>query len=165
MFPKKHKLTIYTAYVFSKICYGIEIYGSINKTMSKRLQVVSNKLLKISFSLSPFHSINQLHQGLDLLQVQDAYKANVLKFVFLCLHNTPLSMFNDYYQRRRNLHEINLRDLNVLHVPEGYSAIALSSTRINGAKLWNNLPLEIRKLGEVTDFIKALQKYFGESYT
>ena len=34
MVPKKHKLTIYTAYVFSKICYGIEIYGSINKTLS-----------------------------------------------------------------------------------------------------------------------------------
>ena len=165
MVPKKHKLTIYTAYVFSKICYGIEIYGSMNKTLSKRLQVVSNKLLKILFSLSPFYSTNQLHQGLDILQVKDAYKANVLKFVFLCLHNTPLSMFNDYYQRRRNLHERNLRDLNVLHVPEGYSAIALSSTKINGAKLWNNLPLEIRKLGEVTDFRKALHKYFVESYT
>ena len=137
----------------------------MNITLSKRLQVVSNKLLKILFSLSPFHSTNQLHQGLDILQVKDAYKANVLKFVFLCLHNTPLSMFNDYYQRRRNLHERNLRDLNVLHEPEGYSAIALSSTKINGAKLWNNLPLEIRKLGEVTDFRKALQKYFVESYT
>ena len=163
MVPKKHKLTIYTAYVFSKICYGIEIYGSINKTLSKRLQVVSNKLLKILFSLSPFHSTNQLHQGLDILQVKDAHKANVLKFVFLCLHNTPLSMFNNYYQRGRNLHERTLRDLNVLHVPEGYSA--LSSTKINGAKLRNNLPLEIRKLGEVTDFRKALQKYFVESYT
>ena len=73
-------------------------------------------------------------------------------------------MFNEYYQSRRNLHEINLRDLNVLHVPEGYSAIASSSTKINGAKLCNNLPLEIRKLGEVTDFRKALQKYFVESY-
>ena len=86
-------------------------------------------------------------------------------FVFLCLHNTPLSMFNDYYERWRNLHERNLCDLNVLHVPEGYSAIALSSTKNNSAKLWNNLPFEIRKLGNVTDFRKALQKYFVESYT
>ena len=33
-----------------------------------------------------------------------------------------------------------------LHVPVGYSAIAVSSTRINGAKMGNELPLEIKKM-------------------
>ena len=132
MVPKKHKLTIYNAYVLSKICYGIEIYGSVNKTQSKRLQVVSNKLLKILFCRSPLHSTNQLHKGLDILQVIDVYKASVLKFVSLCLPKIPLPMFKDYYQSRRNMHDRNLRDFNVLHVPEGYSAMALSSTKKSG---------------------------------
>ena len=35
--PKQHKLTIYKAYVFSKNRYGIEIYGSLNETLSNRL--------------------------------------------------------------------------------------------------------------------------------
>ena len=112
-----------------KIRYGIEIYGSVNKTQSKRLLVVSNKLLKILFCMSPLHSTIQLHQVLDILQVIDVYKASVLKFVFLCLRKISLPMFIDYYQSWRNMHDRNLRDLNVLHVPEGYSAMALSSTK------------------------------------
>ena len=35
--PKKYKLTIYKAYVSSKISYGIEIYGSLSVTLSKRV--------------------------------------------------------------------------------------------------------------------------------
>ena len=42
--PKQHKLTIYRAYVLTEIRYGIEIYGSLNETLSNWLQIVSNKL-------------------------------------------------------------------------------------------------------------------------
>ena len=143
--PKKHKLTIYNAYVLSKICYGIEIYGSLSETLNNRLQIVSNKLLKILFKLSPFHSTNQLHKELDILKVKDVYKSRVLNFVFLCLNHTPLCMFNNYFQKRQNLHDRNLRDKKNLHVPVGYSAMALSTTKINGAKIWNELSLEIKK--------------------
>ena len=126
--PKKYKLAIYDAYVYSKLRYGIEIYGSLNVTLKKRLQIVSNKLLKILFCMSPFHSTNQLHKGLYILQINDVYKASVLKFVFLCVNHTPLSIFDQYYKRRRDQHSRSLRDLHNLHVPDGYSAIALSST-------------------------------------
>ena len=98
--PKQHKLTIYKAYVLTKVRYGIEIYGSFNETLSNRLQIVSNKLLKILFNMSPFHSTNQLHKELDILKVKDVYKSCVLKFVFLCLNHTPLRMFNNYFQKR-----------------------------------------------------------------
>ena len=163
--PKKYKLTNYKAYVSSKISYGIEIYGSLGVTLSKRLQIVSNKLLKILFCMSPFHSTNQLHKELDILQVKDACRTSLLKFVFQCLYHTPLAMFKEYYQKRRNLHDRNLRDQHIVHVPEGYSALALSSTKIHGAKLWNELPLEIRKLDDISCFKKALQRHFMESYT
>ena len=163
--PKKYKLAIYDAYVYSKIRYGIEIYGSLNVTLRKRLQIVSNKLLKILFCMSPFHSTNQLHKGLDILQINDVYKASVLKFVFLCVNHTPLSIFDQYYKRRRDQHSRSLRDLHNLHVPDGYSAIALSSTKIHGAKLWNELPLEIRKLDDVNCFKEAIKKHFMKSYS
>ena len=60
--PNKYKMAIYNAYVYSKIRYGIEIYA--------------------------FQSTNQLHKGLDILQINDIYKASVLKFVFRCVNHT-----------------------------------------------------------------------------
>ena len=73
---------------FSKICHGIEMYRSLSEILNNRLQIVSNKLLKILFKLSPFHSTSQLHKELDILKVEDFYKSRVLNFVFLCLNHT-----------------------------------------------------------------------------
>ena len=51
-----------------------------------------------------------------------------------------------------------------VHVPVGYSAIALSFTRINGAKILNELPLEIRKIDDAICFKNSLKSHFMESY-
>ena len=116
-------------------------------------------------NMSPFHSTNQLHKELDILKVKDVYKSCVLKFVFLCLNHTPLRMFNNYFQKRQTLHDRNLRDMKTLHVPVGYSDLALSSTKINGAKLWNKLPLEIKRNDDVGCFKKSVKSHFMKSYT
>ena len=47
MIPKRHKMTIFNSFVNSKICYGIEIYGSLKDCLCKRLQIICNKLLNI----------------------------------------------------------------------------------------------------------------------
>ena len=57
--PKKLKLLIYNANVLSNITYGIEMYGSMSDTKRKRLQIISNKLLKKSFIMNPLYSTNQ----------------------------------------------------------------------------------------------------------
>ena len=144
--PKKHKLAIYNAYVLTKICYGIEIYGPLSETLSNRLQIVPNKLLKILFNMSLFHSTNQLHNELNILKVKDVYKSRVLQFVFQCLNHILLCMYNNYFQKRESLHDRNLRDMKNLHVPVGYSTIALSSTRLMVQKCGTNCHWKSEKL-------------------
>ena len=122
MIPKRHKMTIFNSFVHSKICYGIKIYGSLNDCLCKRLKIICNKLLKIFFNKNP---TNQLHKELNTLQVKDVYKARILKFTFECLNSAPLSMFQDYYKKRSQQHNRSLRDLKNLHIPEGYSGMAL----------------------------------------
>ena len=50
MIPKRHYMTIFNYFVYSKICYGIEIFGSVHEYIGKRLQGIYNKLLKIFFN-------------------------------------------------------------------------------------------------------------------
>ena len=73
LIPKKLKLLIYNAYVLSKISYGIEIYGFMSDIKCKRLQIISNKLLKILFIMNPLYSTNQLHRDNDMLMVKDLH--------------------------------------------------------------------------------------------
>ena len=115
--------------------------------------------------MRPFHSTIQLQEELDILQVKDACRTSLLEFVFQCIYHNPLAMFKEYYQKHRSLHDRNVRDQHISHVPEGYSALALLSSKIHGAKLRNELPLEIRKLDDISCFKKALQRRFVESNT
>ena len=148
MIPKRHKMTIFNSFVHSKICYWIEIYGSLNDCLCKRLQIICNKLLKIFFNKNPMYGTNQLHKKLNTLQVKDVYKARILKFTFECLNSAPLSMFQDYYKKCSQQHNRSLRDLKKLHIPEGYSGMALSTTKIKGSKIWNELPFNIRAIDD-----------------
>ena len=68
--PKRHKMTIFNSFVHSKICYRIEIYGSLNDYICKRVQIICNKVLKIFFNKNPLYGTNQLHKELNTLQVK-----------------------------------------------------------------------------------------------
>ena len=54
--------------------------------------------------------------------------------------------------------------MNHFHVPVGYSAIALSSTKINGAEIWNDLSLGIKKNDDAIYFTICVKNHFLGSY-
>ena len=45
--PHKNKHLLYYAYIYSKIKYGIEVYGTANATQIKKVQVKQNSTLKV----------------------------------------------------------------------------------------------------------------------
>ena len=101
--------------------------------------------MKILFIMNPLYSTNQLHRENDMLMVKDLYKSRVLKFVYQSLNQSPLEIFKEYFVKRRDMHNRSLRDLEYLNVPEGYSGMALTTVKIKGAKIWNEIPIEIKK--------------------
>ena len=165
LIPTKLKLLIYSAYVLSKISYGIKIYGSMSDTKCERLQIISNKLLKILFIMNPLYSTNQLHRDNDMLMVKDLHKSSVLKFVYQWLNQSPLEILKGYFAKCRDMHNRSLRDLENLHDPEGYSGMALTTVKIKGAKIWSEIPIEIRKIDKTSSFKRAVKQHFISLYT
>ena len=74
---------------------------------------------------------------------------NLNKYIY---SGTPL-------ERRRDMNNRSLRDLENLNVPEGYSGMALTTVKIKGAKIWNEIPIEIRKIDEIASFKRAVINY------
>ena len=71
MVPEKLKKQLYYSFVYSRIAYGIEVYGSCNTTLLAKVQVMQNKLLMILYNKDRRYSTNTLHHELKLLQVKD----------------------------------------------------------------------------------------------
>ena len=61
--PNNCKHQMYYAYVYSKIVYGVEIYGNTSKYQINKLQVLQNKALKLLHKTviqAPIHSTKNL---------------------------------------------------------------------------------------------------------
>ena len=71
---------LFFAFMYSRIQYGIEIYGNCAKETSK-LQVMQNKLLKLLLKYDRRTPTSFLHHVLSILQLNDTHIVKVLSFV------------------------------------------------------------------------------------
>ena len=61
---------LYFSFIYSRINYGIEVYGSCADEHLSKLQVMQNKLLKLLLKLDYHTSTNLLHFYMALLKLQ-----------------------------------------------------------------------------------------------
>ena len=78
---------LYYAFIYSRIKYGIEVYGSCSLNLKKKIQVIQNKLLKLILRRHPRTSTNELHSNMKILKVEDIYTYSLSLFVHDCLHS------------------------------------------------------------------------------
>ena len=73
-------LQLYYSLVYSKISYGMEIYGMANASILKPIQVLQNRILKtITFSHRR-RPTNDLHSKLGVLKVSDIHALKMCTF-------------------------------------------------------------------------------------
>ena len=68
---KENIKTIYYALIYSRIKYGISVYGQACETKLKRIQTLQNQLLKVLASKEYRFSTDKLHEEFELLKVKD----------------------------------------------------------------------------------------------
>ena len=99
---------LYYAFIYSRIQYGIEAYGSCAKETISKLQIMPNKLLKVLLKWDRRTPTDLVHQRLSILKIDDVYFAKVLSFVNECRSCRVPEMFVNYYKIRET--ELNLRN-------------------------------------------------------
>ena len=70
LIPNRYKHIVYYACIYSRISYGIEVYGACGVTLQKKLQIVMNKLIKSLFIKSPYHGTNEMFKELSMLKIK-----------------------------------------------------------------------------------------------
>ena len=72
-----------------------------------------------------------------------------LAFVFRCHKDTPIEPFKDYFKRRGETHEYELRNNENLSTNKICLNTGKTTTHTSGALLWNNCPTNITDLDEI----------------
>ena len=152
---------LYFAFIYSRISYGLEVYGNCSKNLIEKIQRIQNKLLKI-LTLQHFRTpTNEVHSSLNILKVKDIQSVNIICFVRNCLLKKCPENFYSYYQYRNTPYPNRSRRLNIQRTK---SLLGSLSIQILGAQKWNELPEDLKDKQVQLNFRKLLSKHFLNEY-
>ena len=115
--------SIYFNFVYSRISYGIQIFGISSKTNLKKIQTLQNKILKFLFKLDPEMSTMDLHHKIRILNIKDSYEVNVLNFVNKCLTRRCPDFLGNYFTYKQNAYNIREHQLEFGKISNQYRIV------------------------------------------
>ena len=164
--PENNRMLMFTAYFASKLYYGLELIGSADNTLIHKLQVKQNRALKILFNKDFYTPTSKLHHDLKVLKVEDAYRFNLAKFVFKQQNNLLPDIFKNHYVKIYETHGHKTRQNELLKIDNTpmNSQHREKLSKIIGAKIWNEIPQEIRKAKTLATFKLKCKAYYINRY-
>ena len=146
----KTTLSIYHAYIHSRLTYGIIIWGHC--AGADRLFKLQRRAVRIIYCLSYRADCKMCFGQLGILTLPCQY-------IFSCL--IYLKMFRDDYYTRGDTHVFNLRFQHHLNID--HHRLKRTQTGISywGPKFYNKLPIHIQNL-DVKSFKKAVKSFLLE---
>ena len=164
--PEKNKKLIFNAYFLSKIQYGIELFGCADHKLIHKLQVKQNRALKILFNKDFYTPTKKLHADLNILTVSDIHKFTMAKFVYRQQNNKLPSIYDKHFTKVGETHGHTTRQQDLLKIENTVNKSTHSentSTKI-GAKIWNELPKEIREADKLYKFKNFCKVFYIDQY-
>ena len=146
MVPEKLKKQLYYSFVYSRIAYGIEVYGSCNTTLLTKVQVMQNKLLKILYNKDCGYSTNTLYHELKLLQVKHIHELLLLKFIHIVLNGNPVKRFEVCFIKRRQIHDYETRPADFIQTAKCKTTYGKRHVHYICATKWNNLEETVKTM-------------------
>ena len=155
---------VYFSLVYSHLQYGISAWGNSAARYINKIQVQQNFIVKIITKSSFFKTeLNPLYQKLKMLNLNNIYKLEILKFMGKYQNNSLPNCFNDFYALPSKLHSYPTR----FATSDNYSMARFNksksqrSIRYQGPVIWNELPTEIKNSARKNknNFIKRVKEY------
>ncbi len=130
--------------IFSKIQYGIKVYGQESASTLRKVQIQQNRALKMLHNKNYHTPTKSLQRELNLLLVEDIYKLGVLKFVYKQQNNLLPNVFCQFYIENASIHSHNTRQNHGLHVINPTNTFCQCRRIDQGTFLWNSIPARLR---------------------
>ena len=152
---------VYLAVVKSHLQYCNTAWGDAAKTVIKPLRAMQNRIIRI-LTFAPFLSRNvqQFYKMLEVMDLKQIHRFEKGKFMFRLINKKLPSNF-EMLQCPTRAGQYSLRSAANEHIPENLARTNYGSRQIktSGVKLWNNIPLEIRKSETLNIFTNMFKKH------
>ena len=172
---------IYYALIYSHLVYAIEVWGSacdthLSNIMTQQKRSVRVMSYKDQFPdlPGPLYPSTPLFKKLEILKIKDIFLLQISKFIHKCVNSNIIDNFNQWFTLNKDVHfhrtRANFRissqeTTNNLFIPFGRTTnYGLKKVKVNGPKIWNSLPINLRNYKSLNTFKILLKKYLLELY-
>ena len=156
---------IYNALVFSHLKYCNIVWGNATKTVMKPLVALHNRIVK-TITFAPFcaPNVQQLFEKLEIHNIEQINNLEIGKFMFKYKNGMLPDQFEGYFNLSGTTHHHNLRSVaqQKLTQPKVNGLYGLKMIHNTGAKLWNDLPTEIKNQKTIKAFTNLFKFYVLE---
>ena len=144
---------VYNALIQPYFDYCSEVWDCFNKGLSDRLQKFQNRAARLIMGLKNEHGQSAIAlKSLGWMTLEERRAQLKAKLVFKTVNGlAPQSQrLCDIFKNVDEIHNYNLRgSATKLYIPKPKTEFLKNSFGYSGAKLWNQIPKEIRKFGIV----------------
>jgi hypothetical protein len=156
--------TLYFATIYPCIQYGIEVYANTCKSYLNELIILNNKALRLLQFLPIETPTATLYTNYHTLNIPNLHTFKLLQLVHKRVYSSTLLpiAFKEYFRLNSDMHRHNLRDPFNLYILSYNKGVGEKNTAIRAAKLWNDIPLELKSIASFSMFKKRLFEFLTE---
>ena len=159
LLDSKTLVFLMNAFIFSRLYYCSTVWSNTTKENIKKLQLIQNFACRIVLGLKKYDHITEGLKSLNWLNVNDRLLVNDLLMVHKCIHGLIPNYLTGKFIQRSKIHGRNTRGSGELDLPICRLKTGQRSFTFWGAKLYNNLPNEIKQTSDLKKFKAKVCKY------
>ena len=149
---------VYYSIVDSHLRYGITTWGSAKSTALDRLVSIQNKIIKYMKNID--ETLEQAFSSLKILNINNLFKFEVNKLVFLMQHGSVPDAFKDFIHSINHTYGTRSRNAGNLDIPRPNTERDKTSIKYQGAMNWNSLPVSLKLCSSKEKFLGLLKDFF-----
>lgn len=159
LIDRPHLLRIYNALVQPHFLYCLSVWGGCNATNLKPLIVLHKKILRCVAGVERLESVQPVYQAFRIFPLHKMYEYVTCVFVY-----KSIALGNNLFNERTNdFYEFRASELQLLDVPRLVSTHSKQCILYSGAKLYNEIPVNIRHSSPFNSFKVQLKSFLMDS--
>lgn len=156
---------LYHSLIQPYLAYGITLWGSAHQTNLKRLVTLQKRAVRIITNSKYNEPSNALFKSLFIPKFYDLYNIQLCKLIFAYSQGELPYPLHKMFVPNHNVHRLNTRQQNDLHVPLIRRDTVFRSFIHRGPNIWSQLPESVKSSNTNKSFNSQIKKYFLSKYT
>ena len=155
--PKDILKKLYYAFIHSHLNFGLIIWSATPKSNLLKLRSIQSKAIRVLAGANWYEHASPLYVKLNIFSLDKLILYALAKFMHKYYLKCLPSSFNNYFTLVSSIHSCHTRNTaksNQYFLPQFSTSLLLRTIKFKGAKLWNDIPENLRKLSHKQFLLK-----------